>query len=639
MAAYSENIEQELSCAKQALEYIVGKDVPAKGEQIGVNTCFVTDWVSENLPLEGKEGNALEELVRRTACDACYNDDVPPMPKEPPMEKEEILVFCDQRGYCNKIFDKVPEARIGTKKMVTKPPGLLTKEDIEALVGTKTWDLIVYGCALDLPKSKSVADVLDKESEIFKALLLLNQVIYRKEGCCNRFAALSLDIFNEEPEVHKKRGISHLSGSGLNGYCNTLRQEYEFPVQLIDIESTDDRDIIPYVATELFRKSTFGFNNVKLCSPSPIKNGRNTGRPSGRYVWRQYMSPSYEKAQCKFEVPEEGVVGISGGNGALGLVMGEWLLDWAEKEKALTQGKYTPKFQLKFLSRSTKVSDLNMQRWKDIERRGGEMGIKVEQSKLDMSTQQAVDTWVSEHTPNLIGFIHSAGILQDSMIPNQSWEKFSGVFDSKHRPALWFHDALERFNNPNLKFYWMFSSVAVNGSMGQLNYSTSNSHMDQLARHRRAMGKPAVAMQWGAWGEVGMAATMDEAMRRRVMMGPMPYFTVKQGIAGMEAGLRTGMPVFSVFIENPPMMFGWLQSPDPRQAFNRCFMGEYIPVSYGLPPDLTKESAYWFYRMYRYIFNPMEESESIVWNKYIVPRLAVEDKKEEEEPLVVGSCF
>merc|ERR1740121_203348 len=111
------------------------------------------------------------------------------------------------------------------------------------------------------------------------------------------------------------------------------------------------------------------------------------------------------------------------------------------------------------------------------------------------------------------------------------------------------------------------------------------------------------------------------------MMGPMPYFTVKQGLAGMEAGLRTNLPVFSVFIENPPMMYGWLQNPDPKQAFNRCFMGEYIPVSYTIGTPFSKEMAYWFYRMYRYIFNPMTESQSIVWDKHVVPHLPKEEKK------------
>lgn len=39
----------------------------------------------------------------------------------------------------------------------------------------------------------------------------------------------------------------------------------------------------------------------------------------------------------------------------------------------------------------------------------------------------------------------------------------------------------------------------------------------------------------------------------------MPYFTVAQGLQGLEGGLRTGMPEFSVFIVNTPVMFGMIQ--------------------------------------------------------------------------------
>merc|ERR1711924_29958 len=125
-----------------------------------------------------------------------------------------------------------------------------------------------------------------------------------------------------------------------------------------------------------------------------------------------------------------------------------------------------------------------------------------------------------------------------------------GVYGGKHYAALYIHDALERFINPRFRFFWMFSSTSVYGNMGQLNYSSSNSYMDSLARYRLCLGKPSCAMQWGAWGEVGMAATMDDAQRRRVMSGPFPYFPVTKGTEGMERGLSTGLPGFSTLLVN-----------------------------------------------------------------------------------------
>merc|ERR1719277_334836 len=107
--------------------------------------------------------------------------------------------------------------------------------------------------------------------------------------------------------------------------------------------------------------------------------------------------------------------------------------------------------------------------WRKIQTKAEEMGLTVEQGKVDMSTQEAVDAFVKGVDGKLIGFIHSAGVLQDSMIPNQTWEKFESVYASKHWAALYLHDALEKMPNPNLAFFWLFSSVAVYGNMGQIN--------------------------------------------------------------------------------------------------------------------------------------------------------------------------
>merc|ERR1712039_1096695 len=161
------------------------------------------------------------------------------------------------------------------------------------------------------------------------------------------------------------------------------------------------------------------------------------------------------------------------------------------------------------------------------------------------------------------------------------------------------HDAFERIENPNFKFFWVFSSVSAYGNLGQLNYSSSNAFLDALARWRRATGRPCIAMHWGAWGEVGMAATMDDALRRRVMLGPMPYFTVAQGLQGMEAGLRTGLSAFTVYIMNPPMVFGMVTYDGNKKAcYQRNFFQEICPHPY--PSSYDETSTYNIYYMYKY---------------------------------------
>merc|ERR1712232_1162022 len=186
-------------------------------------------------------------------------------------------------------------------------------------------------------------------------------------------------------------------------------------------------------------------------------------------------------------------------------------------------------------------------------------------------------------TPNLVGIIHSAGILQDSMLFNQNWEKFLAVYEAKHYAAIFINDAFERYENPNLAFFWLFSSGAVYGNMGQLNYSASNSFLDALARHRRALGKPCMAPQWGAWGDVGMAANLDDASRRRMANSPMPYFSNAQGLYGMECLIRSNLAYGAVNAVNPPLMFGMVQG--DWLGYTRNFFGYYAPSPPGDPNE------------------------------------------------------
>jgi fatty acid synthase, animal type len=68
-------------------------------------------------------------------------------------------------------------------------------------------------------------------------------------------------------------------------------------------------------------------------------------------------------------------------------------------------------------------------------------------------------------------------------------------------------DTVSRKLCPQLEHFVIFSSVSCGrGNAGQTNYGLSNSVMERICEDRRADGLPALAIQWGAVGDVGLVA-------------------------------------------------------------------------------------------------------------------------------------
>lgn len=362
MSAFSD-LSEELDAGKRCFDHIYAKDVPESVQAMTDWCSWNIEWFCEPMPLERTNGADFEREVRQMIGECCYRDDVPPIAEVDPPREEDILVFPDLGGFCHKLLDRAPDGRVGSRKFVSKRTAELTESDFEALLASKVWDLVIVGFALDPPKSSSVQDILDHQSDAARAIFSLLKVAYLKEGRVRRMAVLTHDIFSEVQETHRQRGLEITTGGIMYGMCNTARMECEFPIQFVDVELTDCYELVPHVSSELFRLSTFGVNTVRHCYPYALRKGIRTERPCGRYVVRQVSTHNYQTAGVQFEIPEEGVIAISGGNGALGLVMGLWLLDFAVKRKAASSGSYNPRFSIQFLSRSAKVSDQNMENW------------------------------------------------------------------------------------------------------------------------------------------------------------------------------------------------------------------------------------------------------------------------------------
>ena len=67
------------------------------------------------------------------------------------------------------------------------------------------------------------------------------------------------------------------------------------------------------------------------------------------------------------------------------------------------------------------------------------------------------------------------------------------------------HFFVQKFSSDDEAYFVVFSSVTSGrGNLGQSNYGFANSSMERVCECRRKHGKNALAIQWGAIGDVGL---------------------------------------------------------------------------------------------------------------------------------------
>jgi thioester reductase-like protein len=134
---------------------------------------------------------------------------------------------------------------------------------------------------------------------------------------------------------------------------------------------------------------------------------------------------------------------------------------------------------------------------------------------------------IRRRLPPLRGIIHSAGLIDDGLLRDLNVPRFQAVMAPKVAGAWLLH---ELTLGQRLDFFVLFSSAAsVLGSAGQGNYAAANAFMDSLAHYRRALGLPAVAINWGMLNDVGFVARSPRLQKLFLQLG-WTGFTSRQAV-------------------------------------------------------------------------------------------------------------
>lgn len=120
------------------------------------------------------------------------------------------------------------------------------------------------------------------------------------------------------------------------------------------------------------------------------------------------------------------------------------------------------------------------------------------------------------------GIFNLAVALRDGLFDNQTAKLFEESFEPK-AVATKHLDELSRVMCPALEHFVIFSSVSCGrGNPGQSNYGMANSIMERIVEKRRELKLPAKAIQWGAIGDVGLLAQLQETNMDMKISGTLP---------------------------------------------------------------------------------------------------------------------
>ncbi|MGH6979586.1 MAG: SDR family NAD(P)-dependent oxidoreductase, partial [Stellaceae bacterium] len=198
---------------------------------------------------------------------------------------------------------------------------------------------------------------------------------------------------------------------------------------------------------------------------------------------------------------------VTGGRSGFGLATAEWLVSRGARHLVLLGRRAETE-------RSVAASLSRM--------RG--QGVSIQEASCDVADAGAlgrVIATIDRDMPPLKGVFHAAGVIEDALLAKLTREKYDAVTRPKVIGAFNL-DHLTR--DKGLDYFVLYSSATtLIGNPGQASYVAANMYLEGLAARRRAQGRPALAMMWGAIGKVGHLAKNPEVaklMEERLGVAP-----------------------------------------------------------------------------------------------------------------------
>ncbi|MDV9176929.1 beta-ketoacyl reductase, partial [Streptomyces sp. W16] len=289
----------------------------------------------------------------------------------------------------------------------------------------------------------------------------------------------------------------------LRGLVRTLAMERpELGARLIDLDPTTGPDA---AADQLL---------AELGAPDAADE--TAWRGGTRHVASLQPLPSAPGGSRPVVRPDGGYV-ITGGTRGVGLRTAQWLVERGARHLVLN-------------SRSAPAPE-SAARIAALRAAGAQVTV-IQGDLAEPGVARRLVDAVAAPGVRLRGVVHAAAVLDDAVITGMDAERFRRVWRAKATGAWHLHTAT---TGPGLDWWIAYSSLAsLIGSAGQANYAAANAFVDSLTAHRRALGLPGLAVNWGAWTEVGRVRDVEFAGFDK--LGPREAFAALEELLGADAG-------------------------------------------------------------------------------------------------------
>jgi len=385
------------------------------------------------------------------------------------------LIVADRTGVAQDLAARL--TTIGAQVFLTQPG-----ENIKAAASAKAWSGVVFLGALDapLPDQLTPERLENAQRDLCSSVL---DLLHGMSAASSTFAPRLWLVTQCAQAAGGDRNVA-VSQATLCGIAQSIGEEHpEWRCTCIDLDAATPETSAAALYEELRASDTEEY--IAL---------RSSRRLAMRIV--PHTAPHHDRISPAINISGDATYIITGGLGALGQCVARWMVERGARTLVLA-------------GRSASAADAaELIAW------AATYGARMIPYRADVSQFSEVEGMISgiaATLPPLRGVIHAAGVLDDGVLAEQTWERFDRVFAPKVLGSWNLHTATAAVA---LDFFVFFSSVAaVIGAPGQGNYAAANAFQDSLVQHRRRCGLPAISIAWGAWSE-GMAARLPQGKKR-----------------------------------------------------------------------------------------------------------------------------